>query len=104
MKKKTRVTALILILSIAFTFAASAANTVPAIKGESSHVEKQLYPGVTHAEISTPSTAATYKNQHINVVTFDLKQRDLYLDTFYYNNSATKLSTVANDITQYNNT
>ncbi len=102
--KKTRVTALILILSIAFTFAASAANTVPAIKGESSHVEKQLYPGVTHAEISTPSTAATYKNQHINVVTFDLKQRDLYLDTFYYNNSATKLSTVANDITQYNNT
>ena len=102
--KKTKTVALILIIAMALTFVASAANSVPSIKGESSHTEAEIYPGVTHAEIYTPSSAATYKNQHINVVTFDLKQRDLYLDTFYYNNSATKLSTVANDITQYNYT
>ncbi len=102
--KKTRITALILIFAVLFTIAAAAANAVPSVKGESSHTEKEIYPGVTHAEIYTPSTESTYKNQHINVLKFDLKQRDLYLDTFYYNNSATKLATVQNDVKQYNST
>jgi len=102
--KKTKITALILIFAVFFSLTASAENAVPAVSGESSHTETELYPGVTHAEIYTPSTDSTYKNQHINVISFDLKQRDLYLDTFYYNKSATKLSTVPNDITQYNST
>ena len=102
--KKTRIISLILIFALVFAVAAAAKNAVPAITGESSHTEKEIYPGVIHAEINTPSTNSTYKTQHINVLKFDLKQRDLYLDTFYYNKSATKLSTVANDITQYNST
>lgn len=101
--KKLKIISAVLALTAVLSCAASAA-VIPKIKGETTHVEKELYPGVTHAEIKTPSTESTYKNQHINVVTFDLKQRDLYLDTFYYNNSATKLSTVQNDITQYNDT
>ena len=83
--------------------ASSSADSLPRLTGESSRTEKQLYNGVTLTSIGTPSGSA-YGYQNFNIVRFDLAQRDLYLDTFYYNNDARKLALVTNDITQYNQT
>lgn len=80
-----------------------AAEGAPALSGESSRTVKEIYPGVVHTQIKTPSNSV-YSNQSINVVQFDLAQRDLYLDTFYYNNDARKLALVTSDIAQYNQT
>ena len=102
--KKLRIISLILSFIFVFACAISAANAVAKIKGETSHTEKTLYNGVTHAEINTDANTATYGQQHFNVVTFDLSQRDLYLETAYYNNVAlvNGSSTLTNYVKQYN--
>ena len=105
--RKFRITAAALALIFVLSAAASAANVVLPLSGESVHTETTLYEGVQHAEISTPSGTDVYGQQHINVVTFDLKQRDLYLETAYYNNSALvnySGSTVLNIMKQYDQT
>jgi hypothetical protein len=81
----------------------SAADDLPKLSGESARTVKELYNGVTLTSVTTPSGSA-YGYQNFNIVSFDLAQRDLYLETFYYNNDARRLNTVANDITQYNQT
>ena len=86
-------------------FAAPAANAVPSVTGETSHTERTLYNGVQYAEIKTASGTKTYADQHINVVTFDLKQRDLYLEPAYYNDRGVvnySYSTVGGIIKDYN--
>ncbi|MBO4422773.1 MAG: phosphodiester glycosidase family protein [Clostridia bacterium] len=103
--KKLKITALVLSLIFVLACAASAVNQVAPLKDESSHVETEIYPGVTHAEINTPSGSSPYSNQHINVLKFDLKQRDLYLDVAYYNDRAVvnySASQTSNITKQYN--
>ena len=102
MKRKTIILTVVILL-ISFAVSAFAFEKLPKLSGESSRTEKEIYPGVVYTKIKTPSGSA-YASQEFNVVRFDLKQRDLYLDTFYYNNDARKLATVSNDITQYNQT
>ena len=96
------------ILAILFVFAATvSAAQVKTIKGETSHTEKELYNGVTWAEITTDASTATYNKQHINVISFDLAQRDLYLETAYYNDHVRvnySYSTTSNITKQYNET
>lgn len=82
---------------------ASAADGAPTLNGESSRTVTELYPGVVHTSVKTPA-GSVYGNQGFNIIQFDLAQRDLYLDTFYYNNDARKLALVTNDIAQYNQT
>lgn len=103
--KITRIAAAILTAASLLTCAVSAKNAVPSIKGETSHTERALYDGVQYAEIKTSSNTATYNAQHINVVSFDLKQQDLYLESKYYNDRALvdySASTVGNIVKQYN--
>lgn len=103
--KRARVASFVLSLIFILACAVSAAGSIPAIKGETSHSEKELYPGVSYAEIRTASGTATYANQHINVLSFDLKQTDLYLEGAYYNDTAlvnSGASTVGNIVKQYN--
>ncbi len=103
--KKIRIAAFVLAILFVFAVVVSAAN-VPKLKGETSHTEKTLYTGVTHAEINTDSSTPTYNQQHINVVSFDLKQRDLYLETAYNNDYAyvNGSSTVSKIVNYYNST
>ena len=104
MKKFRTLSALICaVLASVMIISAFAADGAPKLTGENSRTVKELYPGVTLTSVTTPS-GSVYGSQGINIVTFDLAQRDLYLDTFYYNNDARKLATVANQITQYNET
>lgn len=104
--KKIRIAAFVLALLFVLGTAVAAANTVASLKGETAHKEKTLYNGVTHAEINTSASTATYNKQHINIVTFDLKQRDLYLETAYNNDVAIVNggSTVTKIIDYYNKT
>ncbi len=105
--KKIRALSAVLAVIFALTCAASAASVVPALKDESSHTETEPYPGVTRAEIYTPSGSSPYGSQHINVLSFDLKQRDLYLETAYYNDRALvnySGSQTINTLKQYNST
>ncbi|MBQ7699065.1 MAG: phosphodiester glycosidase family protein, partial [Clostridia bacterium] len=102
--KNIRVISLALAILFVFSAAVSAAQ-VKTITGETSHTEKTLYKGVTWAEINTNASTPTYNKQHINVVTFDLAQRDLYLETAYYNNHVRvnySYSTTTNTTKQYN--
>ena len=105
--KKTRTAAVILSLLLVLGCVMTAVNAVAPLSGEVTHEEETLYEGVQHALITTTAETPTYNKQRINVVTFDLKQRDLYLETAYYNNSALvnySGSTVENIMKQYDRT
>lgn len=102
MKRIVLITTAIVLL-ISFAGASFAFESIPKLTGEQNRQEKEIYPGVVHTSLTTPSGSA-YGNQGFNIVRFDLKQRDLYLETFYYNNDARKLATVSSDVTQYNQT
>ncbi|MBR6921640.1 MAG: phosphodiester glycosidase family protein [Clostridia bacterium] len=105
--KKTRIAAVILSLLLVLGCVMTAVNAVAPLSGEVTHEEETLYEGVQHALITTTAETPTYNKQRINVVTFDLKQRDLYLETAYYNNSALVNyggSTVENIMKQYDQT
>ncbi|MBR7062857.1 MAG: phosphodiester glycosidase family protein [Clostridia bacterium] len=91
------------VLTSSVTMVSSSGDSLPKLTGESDRTVKELYNGVTLTSVTTPSGSA-YGYQNFNIVRFDLAQRDLYLDTFYYNNDARRLATVANDIAQYNQT
>ena len=90
-----------IVLLISFAAASFAFESIPKLSGEQNRKEKEIYPGVVYTSLTTPAGSA-YGNQGFNIVRFDLKQRDLYLETFYYNNDARRLATVSNDVTQYN--
>ena len=103
--KTTKITASVLFLLLILSCVISAANAIPSIKGEVTHTERTLYNGVQYAEIRTNSSTETYGAQHINVVSFDLKQQDLYVEAKYYNDTALvdySASTVGNILKQYN--
>ena len=104
--KKLRITALVLALLFVFSAAVSAKSVKP-FSGETSHKEKTLYTGVVHAEITTDSSTPIYGQQHFNVLSIDMSQRDLYLETAYMNDSVrvtygTPGSTVQGTVAQYN--
>ena len=101
--KKIFIITITAMLLAAFAAASFAFESIPKLTGEQNRREKEIYPGVVHTSLTTPSGSA-YGNQGFNIVRFDLKQRDLYLETFYYNNDARKLATVTSDVTQYNQT
>ena len=74
------------------------ASTInPQLDGETSRTVKTLYPGVTSTNITT-SSSSKYELENINIVEFDLKQTDLYIDVTnerdYANQSKTTLNTV----------
>ncbi|MBP5633295.1 MAG: phosphodiester glycosidase family protein [Clostridia bacterium] len=100
MKRIVLITTAIVLL-ISFAAASFAFESIPKLSGEQNRKEKEIYPGVVYTSLTTPAGSA-YGNQGFNIVRFDLKQRDLYLETFYYNNDARRLATVSNDVTQYN--
>ena len=75
-----------------------ASSTIsPALSGETSRSVKTLYTGVTSTNIKT-SSSSKYDLQSFNIVEFDLKQTDLYIDVTntrdYVNQSKTTLNTV----------
>lgn len=102
-----RFTAVMLALLTAFCAvrAASAGGEIPQIKGETAHTERTLHGGAVYANITTSKGSSPYGRQNINVVAFDLKERDLYLESAYYNDRALvdySASTVGNTLAQYN--
>ncbi|MBP5207014.1 MAG: hypothetical protein J6330_00985, partial [Clostridia bacterium] len=107
--KKTRLIslmlcALLILTAVPAAMRANAASGAPKLSGENSRTVKELYPGVVLTSVTTPSSSV-YGNQGINIVQFDLAQRDLYLDTFYYNDQVLvnySSSTVYNDVLKYN--
>ena len=103
--KKLRIAAFCLAFLLVLSAVVLAADIRP-LTGETYHKETTLYNGVTHAEIKTDASTPTYNKQHINVLRFDLKQRDLYLETAYNNNLAyvNGGGTVSKIINYYNNT
>lgn len=104
--KKIRIAALALALLFVFSVIVAAKSVKP-FSGESSHKEKTLHTGVVHAEIKTDSGTPIYGQQHFNVLSIDMSQRDLYLETAYMNDSVrvtygTPGSTVQGTVAQYN--
>ena len=87
MKRLKTVTAVIL-AALMFCLPASAFT----LKGEKFNNSTEIYPGVWRHYIETPSDSP-YKLQKINIIEFDLAQRDLYLDVVYPNDCAVKLAT-----------
>ena len=74
----------------------------PTLTGESSRTTQNLRNGVVYTQIRTPSTAAVYKTQSINVIEVDLSQRDLYVDTAFGNmNNMFSSSTVKNTMSSF---
>ena len=79
-----------------FTFVLSAAVcAAPKLNKQDPKREVEIYPGVMRYYYETPADSP-YKLQKINVVEFDLAQRDLYLDVVYPNDCAVKLATTKN--------
>ncbi len=77
----------------------NAASISGGLDGETSRTVKTLYPGVTSTNIKT-SSSSKYQTQNFNIVEFDPKQADLYVDVTntrdYANQSRTVLNTVTN--------
>ncbi len=75
----------------------NAAAISSSLDGETSRSVKTLYPGVTRTNIKT-SSSSKYQTQNFNIVEFDPKQSDLYVDVTnerdYANQSKTTLNTV----------
>ncbi len=85
------VKSLISILLLAVLLCGSAFASAP-LKGEQFRNAEELYPGVERIYVETPASSP-YGLQKINIVQFDLAQRDLYLDVVYPNDCAVKLAT-----------
>ncbi|MBE6686927.1 MAG: hypothetical protein E7591_06805 [Ruminococcaceae bacterium] len=79
------------------TSAAGKSTITSKLDGETSRSTKTLYTGVTSTNIKT-SSSSKYDLQNFNIVEFDLKQTDLYVDVTntrdYVNQSKTTLNTV----------
>ena len=75
----------------------NAATISGGLDGETSRTVKTLYPGVTRTNIKT-SSSSKYQTQNFNIVEFDPKQADLYVDVTnektYANNTQSTLNTV----------
>ncbi|MBR4880833.1 MAG: phosphodiester glycosidase family protein, partial [Clostridia bacterium] len=100
MKTFKRILALaltVLMLMPMMTAWVNAATISSGLDGETQRTVKTLYPGVTSTNIKT-SSSSKYQTQNFNIVEFDPKQADLYVDVTnecsYANNSRTTLSTV----------
>ncbi len=89
---KLKVTAVI--LALVFLLSAAAAATGE-LKGQSTHNTTEIYPGVVRHYYELPASSP-YKLQKINVIEFDLAQRDLYFDVVYPSDCAVKLATTKN--------
>ena len=95
--KKIKLLSVILVFLFALSAVASAKYD---LKGEKFHNTTEIYPGVTRYYIETPSSSP-YKQQKINIIEFDLAQRDLYLDVVYPQDCAVKLATTKSVMTQF---
>lgn len=100
MKTFKRILALVLtvlMLMPMMTVWVSRAAISGGLDGETSRTVKTLYPGVTSTNIKT-SSSSKYDLQNINVIEFNPKQADLYVDVTnektYANNTQTTLNTV----------
>ena len=87
--RKLRIFAVILIFACLLSAASSAAGK---LKGESFHNTTEIYPGVVRHYIELPADSP-YKQQKVNIIEFDLAQKDLYLDVVYPSDCAVKLAT-----------
>lgn len=100
-KTKSALLCVVLCMSFLLTQGVFAADT---LTGETASSRKvtQLYTGVTQTYVSTPSGSA-YGSQKINIVEFDLAQRDLYFDVVYGKGTANgleKTQTTAENFTK----
>jgi len=95
--KKIKLLSVILVFLFVLSAVASAKYD---LKGEKFHNTTEIYPGVTRYYIETPSSSP-YKQQKINIIEFDLAQRDLYLDVVYPQDCAVKLATTKSVMTQF---
>ncbi|MBR4881009.1 MAG: InlB B-repeat-containing protein, partial [Clostridia bacterium] len=86
----------------ATTAAGDKASTInPKLDGETSRTVKTLYPGVTSTNIKT-SSSSKYELENINVIEFDLKQTDLYVDVTNERDYANQAKTTLNTVTSFN--
>ena len=95
--KALKVIAAVLLLAVCLTAAATAINN---LTGETKHKTEEIYPGVLHRYVEVPSSSP-YKLQKINIIEFDLAQKDLYFDVVYPQDCAVKLATTKSVMTQF---
>ncbi|MBQ4562840.1 MAG: InlB B-repeat-containing protein [Clostridia bacterium] len=106
MKAFKRITALILtvlMLMPMMTAWVNAATISSGLDGEISRDVKTLYPGVTRTNIKT-SSSSKYQTQNFNIVEFDPKQADLYVDVTNTRDYANQSRTTLKTVTEFNAT
>ena len=95
--KALKIIAVVLLCAVLFAAVPSAINK---LTGETKHKTEEIYPGVLHRYIEVPASSP-YKLQKINIIEFDLAQKDLYLDVVYPQDCAVKLATTKSVMTQF---
>ncbi len=106
MKTFKRITALfltVLMLAPMMTAWVNAATISSGLDGETSRSVKTLYPGVTRTNIKT-SSSSKYDLQNFNIVEFDPKQADLYVDVTNTRSYANETRTTLKTVTEFNAT
>ncbi|MBQ3183277.1 MAG: InlB B-repeat-containing protein [Clostridia bacterium] len=106
MKTLKRITALalsVLLLMPIMTVWVSYAAVSSGLDGEISRTAKTLYPGVTSTNIKT-SSSSKYQTQNFNIVEFDPKQADLYVDVTNTRDYANQSRTTLKTVTEFNAT
>lgn len=95
--KKLRIFAFILLFVCVLSVVPYAAG---GLKGAAFSTTTEIYPGVVRRYYELPADSP-YNQQKINVIEFDLAQRDLYLDVVYSNDCAVKLATTKSVMTSF---
>ena len=91
----------VLAISVVLSCGSPYMATTPAVQGESSRTTTVLHNGVTSTNIKT-SSSSVYGLQNMDIVEFDLSQRDLYVEVGMPGAYITSARTVLNTASAYN--